>query len=144
MYPEPDERVFDLGSLATVMEGEFRPGHFNGVVQIVTKLFDTVKPNRAYFGKKDFQQLAIIQHITKQLNYNIDIVPVPTVREKDGLAKSSRNELLTYEQRKIAPKIFEIMSAAVSEKDKYSVKELKNMVVSKSMLSTDCEQNILI
>lgn len=131
MYPEPDERVFDLGSLATVMEGEFRPGHFNGVVQIVTKLFDTVKPNRAYFGKKDFQQLAIIQHITKQLNYNIDIVPVPTVREKDGLAKSSRNELLTAEQRKIAPKIFEIMSAAVSEKEKYSVQELKNKVVSK-------------
>ncbi len=131
MYPEPDEREFNLGSLATVMEGEFRPGHFNGVVQIVTKLFDIVKPNKSYFGKKDFQQLAIIQHITKQLNYNLEIIPVPTVREHDGLAMSSRNMRLTTEQRKIAPKVFEIMSEAVSEKKNYNVQDLKNMVVSK-------------
>jgi pantoate--beta-alanine ligase len=129
MYPETDTRVFDLGELATVMEGEFRPGHFNGVAQIVTKLFDIVQPNRAYFGKKDFQQLAVIQHITKQLDYDIDIVPVPTVRESDGLAMSSRNERLTREQREVAPHIYKTISHAASLQGKFSVEELEKYVI---------------
>jgi pantoate--beta-alanine ligase len=111
------------------MEGEFRPGHFNGVAQIVTKLFDIVQPNRAYFGKKDFQQLAVIQHITKQLDYDIDIVPVPTVRESDGLAMSSRNERLTREQREVAPHIYKTISHAASLQGKFSVEELEKYVI---------------
>lgn len=131
MYPEPDAREFDLGSLTTVMEGEFRPGHFNGVVQIVTRLFDTVKPTHAYFGEKDYQQLAVIQYIVKQLKYNIKIVPVPTVREKDGLAMSSRNLRLTPQQRKIAPKIYETISEAKKAINGYTVREVENIVVNK-------------
>lgn len=105
MYPEPDTRVFAFGPLEEVMEGACRPGHFNGVAQIVSKLFDAVKPDRAYFGEKDFQQLAIIREMVRQLKYNIEIVPCPIVREDDGLALSSRNARLTAEQRKNAVEI---------------------------------------
>lgn len=105
MYPEPDTRKFDFGALEQVMEGAFRPGHFNGVAQIVSKLFDAVLPDKAYFGEKDFQQLAIIRQMTKQLGYSIEIVPCPIVRETDGLAMSSRNARLTPEQRKNAVEI---------------------------------------
>lgn len=100
---------FDFGGLDTMMEGKFRPGHFNGVVQIVSKLFQLVHPDRAYFGEKDFQQLAIIRYMVKKMKFNIDIVPCPIVREANGLAMSSRNELLTPEQHKIAPEISRIL-----------------------------------
>lgn len=109
MYPEVDTRKFDFGPLERVMEGRFRPGHFNGVAQIVSKLFDAVMPNRAYFGEKDFQQLAIIRQMTKDLNYPIEIVPCPIVREKDGLAMSSRNRRLTALEREKAPMIAELL-----------------------------------
>jgi len=99
MYPEPDNRIFDFGNLDKVMEGAYRPGHFNGVAQIVSKLFDAVNPDRAYFGEKDFQQLAIIKNMVKQLNSQIKIVPCTIVRESDGLAMSSRNVLLNPKQR---------------------------------------------
>ena len=103
MYPEEDTRQFQFGALETVMEGKYRPGHFNGVAQIVSKLFDAVLPNKAYFGEKDFQQVAIIRDMVKQLQYPIEIIACPIIREESGLARSSRNTLLTDEQRKKAP-----------------------------------------
>jgi len=109
MYPEPDTRIFNFGNLQSVMEGKFRPGHFNGVAQIVSRLFDAVKPDRAYFGEKDFQQLAIIREMTRQLNLPVEIVPCPIVREPDGLAMSSRNKRLTTNEREKAPLIAELL-----------------------------------
>jgi pantoate--beta-alanine ligase len=100
---------FDFGGLDEVMEGKFRPGHFNGVVQIVSKLFDIVKPDKAYFGEKDFQQLAIIHHMVKVMNYDIQIIGCPIVREATGLALSSRNQRLTPEQHKNAVQISQIL-----------------------------------
>jgi len=100
---------FDFGGLDQVMEGKFRPGHFNGVVQIVSKLFDIVQPDKAYFGEKDFQQLAIIHRMVKQMNYDVEIVDCPIVREDSGLAMSSRNERLTIGQRKKAAEISKVL-----------------------------------
>ena len=93
MYPEEDKRVFDFSPLDKVMEGKCRPGHFNGVAQIVSKLFDAVNPDKAYFGEKDFQQVAIIKEMVHQLRYDIEIKACPIKREDDGLALSSRNSL---------------------------------------------------
>jgi len=109
MYPEPDTRQFDFTPLDKVMEGPMRPGHFNGVAQIVSKLFYAVTPDRAYFGEKDFQQLAIIRDMVRQLDLDIQIVGCPIVREQDGMALSSRNMLLTKEQRKTAATISKVL-----------------------------------
>ena len=118
--PEPDEMYdqveidspfeFDFGGLDTVMEGKFRPGHFNGVVQIVSKLFRMVQPDKAYFGEKDFQQLAIIHRMVKIMNLAVEIIDCPIVREPGGLALSSRNERLTADQRKKAVEISKVLS----------------------------------
>jgi pantoate--beta-alanine ligase len=105
MYPEPDTRVFELGTVAQAMEGAFRPGHFNGVAQVVSRLFEIVEPHNAYFGEKDFQQIAVIREMTRQLDLPVRIVSCPILRERDGLAMSSRNMRLTPEQRQIAPLI---------------------------------------
>ncbi|MEN6618012.1 MAG: pantoate--beta-alanine ligase [Rikenellaceae bacterium] len=107
-----DSRIFDLGGLDKTGEGPRRPGHFNGVAQVVTRLFDIVKPTYAVFGEKDFQQLAIIRYFTKKLGYPVEIITSPTLRGTDGLAMSSRNLLLSPEHRKVAPKIFQILKAA--------------------------------
>jgi pantoate--beta-alanine ligase len=129
IYPTPDTRVFDFGLLDKVMEGEHRPGHFNGVAQVVSRLFDIVKPTRAYFGEKDFQQLAIVRELVRQLRYDIDIVPCPIVREADGLAMSSRNTLLTTEQRAAAPLIAKTLFAAVDMVCNTDLASLKKFVV---------------
>ncbi|MEZ5069429.1 MAG: pantoate--beta-alanine ligase [Bacteroidales bacterium] len=106
MYPEPDERTFDLGGLDRVMEGRQRKGHFNGVAQIVTRLFEAVPAHRAYFGQKDFQQLVIVRHLVRQLGLPLEIVACPIVREADGLAMSSRNVRLDKKARDAAPFIY--------------------------------------
>ncbi len=130
MYPEEDKRVFDFGSLETVMEGKFRPGHFNGVAQIVSKLFDTVEPDKAFFGEKDFQQLAIIKAMVKKLNYSVEIVPCSTIRENDGLAMSSRNLLLSESNRTHAPIIYKMLQQSVNWQNQLSVNEVKERVTS--------------
>lgn len=110
VYPEKDTRQFDFGTLDKVMEGKHRPGHFNGVAQVVSRFFDLVKPTRAYFGEKDFQQIAIIRAMVKQLDLPVEIVSMPIIREESGLALSSRNERLTPQQRKLAVKISEALA----------------------------------
>lgn len=131
VYPEKDTRKFNFGKLETVMEGKFRPGHFNGVAQVVSKLFDMVKPDKAYFGLKDFQQLAIIKSMVKQLDLSVEIIPCEIVREKSGLAMSSRNELLTEEQRANAALISETLKAAKELRGEKNVQELSEWVVEK-------------
>ena len=125
MYPEPDKTVYLFGKLATVMEGAFRPGHFNGVAVVVKKLFEIVTPDKAYFGEKDYQQLAIIKALVKQLNIPVSIVPCPTVRESDGLAMSSRNVRLSAEERTIAPKIYSILKKAAALRNVLSPEEME-------------------
>ena len=105
--------MFNLGGLDSYGEGPRRPGHFNGVAQVVTRLFDIVKPQFAFFGEKDFQQVAIIKYFVKDLNYPLEIVQCPILREDDGLAKSSRNTLLTPAQREAAPHIYKCLQKAV-------------------------------
>ena len=112
MYPEEDKRVFNFGNLDNVMEASHRPGHFNGVGQIVSRLFEIVEPDIAVFGLKDFQQVAVIKELVKQTNDKVKIIASPTIREDDGLAMSSRNMLLEPEIRKNASVIYKTISAA--------------------------------
>ena len=128
MYPEPDTRVFNFAPLDSVMEGPFRPGHFNGVAQIVSKLFYAVEPDRAYFGEKDFQQLAIIREMVRQLSLNVEIVGCPIVREADGLAMSSRNMLLTAGERERALIISRTLFQSVEYAKEHSLAATKSYV----------------
>lgn len=139
MYPEPDMRVFNLGAVTEVMEGPRRPGHFNGVAQIVSKLFDIVKPDNAYFGEKDFQQIAVIREMVKQLNLPVNIVSCPIVREADGLAMSSRNTRLTEEQRRKAPLIARTLKESTTFVPAKSVKEVIDYVTSTINSESDME-----
>ncbi len=129
MYPQPDTRVFDLGPVAEVMEGKMRPGHFNGVAQIVSKLFAIVEPMRAYFGEKDFQQIAVIRRMVEIEGFDIEIVPCPIKREDDGLALSSRNVRLDPQQRAVAPKIHKVLAESVGWAPQMTVSQVKSHVV---------------
>ncbi|MDR1342278.1 MAG: pantoate--beta-alanine ligase [Prevotellaceae bacterium] len=128
IYPQPDTRLFDFGLLEKVMEGERRNGHFNGVAQVVSRLFDAVKPSCAYFGEKDFQQIAIVSEMIRQLGLPVEIVRCPIVREPDGLAMSSRNALLTPDQRAAAPLIAKTLFAAVDKVCSADLPALKQFV----------------
>lgn len=129
MYPEPATETYDFGELEAVMEGPQRPGHFAGVATVVHRLFNIVKPAKAFFGEKDFQQLAIIQCLTKQQNLPIEIVPCPIVRADDGLALSSRNMRLSPEARKIAPQIYATLQNAVAISNTHTIDEVKKYVI---------------
>jgi pantoate--beta-alanine ligase len=129
IYPESDTRQFNFGMLEQVMEGEFRPGHFNGVAQVVSKLFDIIQPDKSFFGQKDFQQLAIIRELVRKLELPVEIVSCPIIREADGLAMSSRNMLLSQEQRKNAAHISATLFEAANKTNDLSVDELCRWVI---------------
>jgi pantoate--beta-alanine ligase len=129
VYPEPDNRQFDLGVVAEVMEGAHRPGHFNGVAQIVSKLFGFVEPDRAYFGEKDFQQIAVIRKMVQLEGFKLQIVACPIKREDDGLALSSRNVRLTAEQRQLAPNIYRVLKESCNFAKSHTVAETEKFVV---------------
>ncbi len=114
VYPEPDTRQFSYPPTDSVMEGAMRPGHFNGVCQVVSKLLSYVEPDRAYFGEKDYQQIAVIRRMVDDLGFKLEIVPCPVVRQSDGLAMSSRNTLLTDQERATAANIYRIMNESRS------------------------------
>lgn len=128
IYPEPDTRQFDFGRIDKVMEGATRPGHFNGVAQVVSRLFEIVQPARAYFGEKDFQQIAVIRAMNRQLGLSLELVPCPIVRDNDGLALSSRNQLLTPEHRAAAPHIYATLQGAVEQSKHLTPAELQSWV----------------
>jgi len=131
MYPEKVTKKYQFGPLAEVLEGEFRPGHFNGVAVVVKKLFDIVQADRAYFGKKDFQQLAIIRRLVEIENIAIEIIACNTRREDDGLAMSSRNTRLSEEEKKLAPEIFETLNKTREDKAAKDPKELERQALVK-------------
>lgn len=139
MYPEPVNDVYDFGPVAEVMEGPQRPGHFNGVAIVVRRLFDLVEPNRAYFGEKDFQQIAIIRRLLEimrsetchpniEMYRNLELVPCPIVRAEDGLALSSRNARLSKEARNVAPNIYATLQQAVEMSECEDVEDVKQWV----------------
>lgn len=135
MYPEPDNTKMEFGGLEKVMEGSFRPGHFRGVGIVVKRLFEITDPDRAYFGEKDYQQLAIIKYMVKKLSIPVEIVPCPIVREADGLAMSSRNMRLTPEHRTVAPEIFKALLRAKENYSWFIPSGLEKLV------TTEIEQN---
>lgn len=130
VYPEPDTRCFSYPPTDSVMEGAMRPGHFNGVCQIVSKLFSYVEPDKAYFGEKDYQQIAVIRRMVADLGFGLEIVPCPVIRQADGLAMSSRNTLLSDEERQTAANIYRVLNESrtlglsVQQTHDYVVKEI--------------------
>lgn len=129
MYPEPVKDEYHFGPIEEVMEGPRRPGHFSGVAVVVRRLFDIVEPDKAFFGEKDFQQIAIIRNLLEQIQYPIELVPCPIVRADDGLALSSRNMRLSPEARAIAPKIYATLQKAVELSRSQSVEEVRTFAV---------------
>lgn len=130
MYPEPVKQEYHFGPLEEVMEGPQRPGHFSGVAVVVRRLFDIAEPKRAYFGEKDYQQLAIIRNLIEQIHYDIEIVACPIVRADDGLALSSRNMRLSPAARAIAPAIYDTLQQAAEMAEYEDVDEVKEWVMS--------------
>lgn len=128
MYPKRVEKNYDFGNLATVMEGEFRPGHFNGVAIVVKRLFEITLPHKAYFGEKDFQQLQIIRALVRNEKLDLEIVPCPISREADGLARSSRNERLTPDLRRAAPYIHLVLEEARNLAPAHNADQIINFV----------------
>ena len=129
VYPQEDTRVFAYPPIDTVMEGARRPGHFNGVCQIVSKLFDMVSPDKAYFGEKDFQQIAVVRAMMRDLGYKFQLVPCPIVREESGLALSSRNALMSDEERVLATNIYRTLRESVDYAQSHTVAETQQFVV---------------
>ena len=130
MYPVPDTRQFEFPPVSTVMEGAHRPGHFNGVCQVVSRLFYIVRPDKAYFGEKDFQQIAVVKALVRHLGLDVQIIECDIVRHADGLARSSRNTLLTSEERAIAPAIYKALSEGVVYAASHTVQETHDYIVS--------------
>jgi pantoate--beta-alanine ligase len=130
MYPTPDTRHFEFPPVTTVMEGAHRPGHFNGVCQVVSRLFYIVRPLRAYFGEKDWQQIAVVKAMVKSLNLKVKIVECEIIRDSDGLARSSRNALLSNDERSIAPHIFKALKSSIDYAKEHSVSETHEYVIS--------------
>ncbi len=130
MYPTPDTRQFEYPPVSTVMEGAHRPGHFNGVCQVVSRLFYIVKPDRAYFGEKDWQQIAVVKAMVRSLGLKVQIVECDIVRDKDGLAKSSRNTLLSTDERAIAPNIYKALKSSIAYAKNHTLQETHDKVVS--------------
>ena len=139
VYPEEAKESFSFGKLEEVMEGAQRPGHFNGVAIIVSRLFDWVRPHKAYFGENDYEKLAIIKDMVSQLNSPVEIVACPIVREEDGLAISSRNVRLSEKAREIAPRIHQILKKSSSMKNDVSISQIKSFVVNEFKLVKDFE-----
>lgn len=131
MYPTPDNRHFEFPPITTVMEGAHRPGHFNGVCQVVSRLFYIVRPDRAYFGEKDWQQIAVVKAMVKFLCLSVKIIECPIIREPDGLARSSRNVLLSDDERKIASNIFSTLKESIEYAKTHNVNETHDYVVKK-------------
>ena len=128
MYPEPDTRRFSYPPIDTVMEGAYRPGHFNGVCQIVSKLFSIIRPDRAYFGEKDYQQIAVVRTMVNALQMNVQIMPCPVVREPNGLAMSSRNTLLSPAERETASYIYKMLRNSIDYGKNHTLEDTKNFV----------------
>jgi len=129
MYPTPDTRHFEFPPVSTVMEGAHRPGHFNGVCQVVSRLFYIVRPDRAYFGEKDWQQIAVVKAMVRQLGLGVQIVECEIVRDDDGLARSSRNTLLSADERAIAPAIYKALKDSLTYAKKHTLKQTHDKVV---------------
>ncbi|MGC8677859.1 MAG: pantoate--beta-alanine ligase [Hydrogenobaculum sp.] len=144
IYPEDFSTTISIGSLANVLEGAFRPGHFDGVCTVVVKLFNIVKPDKAFFGEKDYQQLKIIQKLVKDLNLDIDIIPIPTKREEDGLAMSSRNTYLNQDERRRASSIYSFLLKA-KEAFESGIKDTDKIIeYAKAVLDVDAVDYIKI
>ena len=129
MYPTQDTRIFEFPPVSTVMEGAHRPGHFNGVCQVVSRLFYIVRPDKAYFGEKDWQQIAVVKAMVSSLSLNVEIVECPIVRDTDGLARSSRNALLSPEERETAPLIYRTLKSSIDYAKAHSLKDTHDYVV---------------
>ncbi len=131
IYPDKNDEQYDLGGLDLYMEGKHRPGHFQGVAMVIDRLFKIITADNAYFGEKDFQQLAIIRYITKNLGFNTNIIGCPIIRDHEGLALSSRNLLLNEECKKNAPKIYEALKSSKEEINKYPIVTVKKNITEK-------------